>query len=105
MLVFLTGRDEIETAVRRTRELVKSLVGCDKRLRAMPLYAAMNSNSQMKVFQSIKAPVCLVIFWIIDIVIYFQNTRKVIYATNIAETSLTIPGIRIVIDSGKVKMR
>jgi hypothetical protein len=34
-----------------------------------------------------------------------QNTRKVIFSTNIAETSLTIPGIRIVIDSGKIKMR
>lgn len=33
------------------------------------------------------------------------NTRKVILSTNIAETSLTIPGIKYVIDSGAVKRR
>ncbi|KHN74837.1 Putative ATP-dependent RNA helicase DHX33, partial [Toxocara canis] len=33
------------------------------------------------------------------------NTRKVIFATNIAETSVTIPGIRIVIDTGKIKIK
>lgn len=34
-----------------------------------------------------------------------QNERKVIYATNIAETSLTIPGVKYVVDTGKVKRR
>lgn len=33
------------------------------------------------------------------------NTRKIILSTNIAETSLTIPGIKYVVDSGVVKRR
>lgn len=33
------------------------------------------------------------------------NERKVILSTNVAETSLTIPGIKYVIDSGHVKAR
>ena len=54
----------------------------------VPLYAALSPAAQMKAFQP--AP---------------QGHRKVILATNIAETSITIPGIRIVVDSGKVKTK
>uniref|UniRef100_A0A914WND7 RNA helicase n=1 Tax=Plectus sambesii TaxID=2011161 RepID=A0A914WND7_9BILA len=88
MLVFLTGQEEIESAVRRTREISRNFDG-KKRLEPIALYAAMAHQAQMKAFLPARQP----------------NTRKVIFATNIAETSLTIPGIRIVIDSGKVKMR
>lgn len=34
-----------------------------------------------------------------------DNVRKIVVATNLAETSLTIPGIRVVIDSGRVKSK
>lgn len=34
-----------------------------------------------------------------------EGTRRVVISTNIAETSLTIPGIRHVIDSGRVKQK
>ena len=34
-----------------------------------------------------------------------KGTRKIVLATNIAETSLTIPGIRYVVDTGLTKMR
>lgn len=57
-------------------------------LRVFPLYAQLAEKRQMDVFTP-SAP----------------GTRKVILSTNIAETSLTIPGIKYVIDSGVVKRR
>lgn len=57
-------------------------------LRIYPLYAQLAQNRQMDVFLP-SAP----------------NTRKIILSTNIAETSLTISGIKYVIDSGFVKRR
>lgn len=52
----------------------------------LPLYAALPPTQQLKVFQP--PP---------------PGTRLIVLATNVAETSLTIPGIRYVIDSGRVK--
>lgn len=57
-------------------------------VKVCPLYAAQSGTQQMTVFQSVP-----------------QHTRKVVICTNIAETSVTIPGIRYVIDSGMVKAR
>lgn len=57
-------------------------------LRVFPLYAQLAQNRQMDVF-----------------VPSASNTRKVVLSTNIAETSLTISGIKYVIDSGVVKRR
>uniref|UniRef100_F1KYM5 RNA helicase n=1 Tax=Ascaris suum TaxID=6253 RepID=F1KYM5_ASCSU len=86
VLVFLTGQEEIEIACKKARELARLT---DRNLVPFPLYAGLSSSSQMKVFEPLET----------------SNTRKVVFATNIAETSLTIPGIRIVIDSGKIKQR
>jgi ATP-dependent RNA helicase DHR2 len=52
------------------------------------LFAALPQHAQQKVFQP--AP---------------YKTRKVILSTNIAETSVTVPGVRYVIDSGKMKIK
>ena len=52
----------------------------------LPLYSLLPSEQQMRVFEP--PP---------------QNSRLVVVATNLAETSLTIPGIRYVIDCGRVK--
>lgn len=57
-------------------------------LRVYPLYSQLAQNRQMDVFTQSQ-----------------PGTRRVIISTNIAETSLTIPGIKYVIDSGVVKQR
>jgi len=52
----------------------------------VPLYSLLPTEKQMKVFEPPPA-----------------GTRLVVVATNVAETSLTIPGIRYVIDCGRAK--
>ena len=54
----------------------------------MPLFAALQVSSQQKVFLPTK-----------------EGMRKIILATNIAETSITIPGIKHVVDSCRVKAK
>ena len=54
----------------------------------MPLYAAQQFSAQQKVFIPTK-----------------EGARKIILATNIAETSLTIPGVKHVVDSCRVKAK
>lgn len=57
-------------------------------LRVYPLYSQQAQNKQLEVFQSVP-----------------PGFRKVVLCTNIAETSLTIKGIKYVIDSGMVKRK
>ncbi len=90
MLVFLTGREEIEQAVQAVAERVSAdeSLSAQRALLPLPMYAGLTADEQMYVFE--EAP---------------QDTRKVIFATNIAEASVTINGIMYVIDSGFVKQR
>ena len=53
----------------------------------LPLYSSMEPEEQMKIYQDHK------------------GKRMIVVSTNVAETSLTIPGVRYVIDSGRVKKR
>jgi len=88
ILVFLTGQEDIEdlqTILNRKKELLPKN---SKGLWVVPMFSALPSHLQMKGFE--EAP---------------PDCRKVILATNIAETSLTIPGIKYVIDCGLVKER
>jgi ATP-dependent RNA helicase DHX8/PRP22 len=108
VLVFLTGQEEIESLGRllraragkqkpglRVNELVtdRKLSETEKE-RSVPalhvalLFAAMPPEEQMRAFEP--AP---------------PGARKVVLATNIAETSLTINGIRYVVDTGLTKRR
>lgn len=88
ILVFLTGRDEIEFAVNAIAERSAQSDPQSQALLPLPLYAGLTTEQQMYVFE--QAP---------------ENMRKVIFSTNIAEASVTIDGIIYVIDSGFVKLR
>ncbi|KAH8599318.1 P-loop containing nucleoside triphosphate hydrolase protein [Bisporella sp. PMI_857] len=88
ILVFLTGREEIDTAVQAISERAADLHPKAQGVLALPLYAGLSTEQQMYVFE--EAP---------------ENTRKVIFSTNIAEASVTIDGIVYVIDTGFVKLR
>lgn len=86
ILAFLTGQEEVLEAVQLLNEHVQQWGKDD--LQVLPMYGTLPNRDQLKVFFS--AP---------------KGTRKAIIATNIAETSVTIPGIVYVIDSGFVKIK
>ncbi|ELP94047.1 ATP-dependent RNA helicase, putative [Entamoeba invadens IP1] len=85
ILIFLSGAEEIEKCcsliARKATEITAK-----SDLIILPLYSALQKEKQKKVF--LKAP---------------PNTRKIVVATNIAETSITVPGVKFVIDQGLVK--
>lgn len=78
ILIFLPGTFEIERCIRAVSQLPK--------IHALPLHASLLPAEQKRVFPP--AP---------------RGTRKVICATNVAETSITIPDIVAVVDTGRVK--
>ncbi|KAI9015269.1 P-loop containing nucleoside triphosphate hydrolase protein [Phycomyces nitens] len=88
ILVFLPGQDAIETLTTLVTEYASQLRHNQQSLLCCPLFAALPPAQQQKVFDP--AP---------------PNTRKVILSTNIAETSITIPGIKYVVDCGLAKLR
>ncbi|CAH0488844.1 unnamed protein product [Peronospora farinosa] len=88
ILVFLTGQEDIETLETLLEEYARTLPADALKLMVCPIFAAMPREQQMKVFELAPAGV-----------------RKVILATNIAETSITINGVRYVVDTGLVKQR
>ncbi|XP_005926882.1 ATP-dependent RNA helicase DHX33 [Haplochromis burtoni] len=88
ILVFMTGQEEIEALARTCRDIAKHLPdGCGPMV-VIPLYASLPPTQQLRVF--LPAP---------------KGCRKVILSTNIAETSVTISGIKYVIDTGMVKAK
>uniref|UniRef100_A0A6Q2Z4B5 RNA helicase n=1 Tax=Esox lucius TaxID=8010 RepID=A0A6Q2Z4B5_ESOLU len=88
VLVFLTGQEEIDTACEILYERMKSLGPDVPELIILPVYSALPSEMQTRIFDP--AP---------------PGSRKVVIATNIAETSLTIDGIYYVVDPGFVKQK
>ena len=86
ILVFLTGQEEIEAAEMNLQETARKLGSKIPELLICPIYANLPSDLQAKIFEPTPA-----------------GARKVVLATNIAETSLTIDGIVYVIDPGFVK--
>ncbi|RKP15122.1 P-loop containing nucleoside triphosphate hydrolase protein, partial [Piptocephalis cylindrospora] len=88
ILVFLSGQDEIESLQKILAENIKEFPEGEWPLHVLPLFAALPPAQQAKVF--VPSP---------------PNSRKVILATNIAETSITISGVRYVVDTGVAKFR
>ncbi|KAH8411897.1 hypothetical protein KR222_001356 [Zaprionus bogoriensis] len=86
ILAFLTGQEEVLEALDLLREYIASAES--NNLKVLPMYGSMTSNDQLAVFFT--PP---------------KGVRKVVLATNIAETSITIPGIVYVIDCGYVKVK
>ncbi len=85
ILVFLPGEREIrETADVLRRSLARRPYA--DAVEILPLYARLTVDDQQRVF----APSC---------------GRRIVLATNVAETSLTVPGIRYVIDSGLARIK
>ena len=86
ILVFLTGQDEIEAAAENIQETARVLGDKISELIVCPIYANLPSEMQAKIFEPTP-----------------EGARKVVLATNIAETSITIDGVIFVIDPGFVK--
>ena len=91
--------DEIKTEEKKEEEKIveeidkneNNIIQEDKKnyspVVVLPLYSSMEPDEQMKIYQEHK------------------GKRMIVVSTNVAETSLTIPGVRYVIDSGRVKKR
>jgi ATP-dependent RNA helicase DHX8/PRP22 len=91
ILAFLTGFEECEKACKMTFNILEDLSKKGKKvppMNIMPLYGAQNTEDQSKIFEKTK-----------------NGCRKLIFCTNIAETSLTVDGIGYVIDCGYVKQK
>jgi HrpA-like RNA helicase len=80
ILIFLTGPDEIDRAVEDVQEKLKDTAV------VLPLHGKLIEKETQRVFEPVDG-----------------NKRKIIFSTNVAETSITIDGIRHVIESGMVK--
>ena len=77
ILVFLPGERDIREAARALR--------ADRSLEVLPLYARLNHAQQERIFRP-------------------GERRRVVLATNVAETSITVPGVRFVVDTGLARI-
>lgn len=80
VLVFLPGEREIRDAADGLRRHLPAHV------EILPLFARLSAKDQERVFKT-------------------TNGRRIILATNVAETSLTVPGIRYVVDTGLARVK
>ncbi|GAA6064641.1 hypothetical protein JCM10212_004483 [Sporobolomyces blumeae] len=88
ILVFLTGREEIERCCQMISDYQHRLPKGSPAISALPLHSGLSTQHQLEAFDP--AP---------------PRTRKVVVSTNVAEASVTIEGIKYVVDSGLVKLR
>ncbi|KAI9370892.1 P-loop containing nucleoside triphosphate hydrolase protein [Aspergillus egyptiacus] len=88
ILVFLTGQETVEALENLVNEYAAGMDPALPKIQVLPLFAALPQVAQQRVF--VPAP---------------PRTRKIILATNIAETSVTVSGVRFVVDCGKAKIK
>jgi HrpA-like RNA helicase len=88
VLVFLSGSDEIESVIEALNDRNALLPAGHPQLACYPMYSTLNPDQQLRAFEP-TPPGC----------------RKVVVATNIAETSITLSGIKYVVDSGLAKVK
>ena len=84
VLVFLPGEREIREAAEALRKLSPKALG--GHMEILPLFARLSAEDQDRVFE--RGP-----------------HRRIVLATNVAETSLTVPGIHYVIDTGLARVK
>jgi len=85
ILIFLSGEREIREAAEALRKHHHSQYGLKSNTEIIPLYARLSASEQSQVF----AP---------------HHQQRIVLSTNVAETSLTVPGIRYVIDTGVARI-
>ncbi|MFT6268201.1 MAG: ATP-dependent helicase HrpA [Alphaproteobacteria bacterium] len=87
--LFAYGRGDILVFLSSEREIRETQQALQKKqythTEVIPLYARLSASDQQKIFHP-------------------QGRRRIVLSTNVAETSLTVPGIKYVIDSGLVRM-
>src|SRR3954447_14475536 len=83
ILVFLPGEREIRDTADALKEALSN--AGDQRTEVVPLYSRLSAAEQHRVFAA-------------------HTGRRVVLATNVAETSLTVPGIRYVVDTGVARI-
>ena len=90
ILIFMTGQEDIDGTCQVLAEKMEKLGGehDSPPLLVLPMYSQLPADMQSKIFEA--AP---------------KGVRKCIVSTNVAETSLTVDGIRYVIDSGFCKLK
>ena len=84
VLVFLPGEREIRDAAEALRKHAFGRGGVHPEI--LPLFARLSAEEQSRIFKP-------------------HNGRRIVLATNVAETSLTVPGIRYVVDSGLARVK
>ncbi|HEY6565076.1 MAG TPA: ATP-dependent RNA helicase HrpA, partial [Pirellulaceae bacterium] len=84
ILVFLPTERDIRELARRLRGEFRGLAGRDA-AEILPLYARLSAAEQQRIFRP-------------------QPGRRIVLATNVAESSLTVPGIKYVVDSGLARI-
>lgn len=88
ILVFLTGQETVEALEHLINEYAIGMDPSLPRIQVLPLFAALPQAAQQRVF--LPTP---------------PRTRKIVLSTNIAETSVTVSGVRYVVDCGKAKIK